>query len=148
MSDITDIRQDHSCPSSSEEVPQSKKAKREPLKRCKVLSEDGKKCGAIYVNDGSTSNAINHLSSEHDITKDDRMKNKNQSTITSIVHTRKHKESRQRELRQFLTNWITEDLQPLYVVQSLSFRKLINELDPAFIIPDEKGIKRIIYKIL
>ncbi|GBC46886.2 zinc finger BED domain-containing protein 4-like [Rhizophagus irregularis DAOM 181602=DAOM 197198] len=171
MSDITDIRQDHSRPSSSEEVPQSKKVKSsrkksswtweyfeevdinkqtsdkgEPLKRCKILSADGKKCGAIHVNDGSTGNAINHLSSEHDITKDDKMKNKNQSTITSIVHTRKHKESRQRELRQFLTNWITEDLQPLYVVQSLSFRKLINELDPAFIIPNEKGIKRIISK--
>src|ERR1700761_7753096 len=100
MNDITDIRQDYSRPSSSEEVPQSKKAKGsqkksswtweyfeevdineqtsdkgEPLKRCKILNADGKKCGAIYINDGSTSNAINHLSSEHDITKDDRMKN-------------------------------------------------------------------------
>ena len=33
-----------------------------------------------------------------------------------------------------------------YVVQSLSFRRLINELDPAFIMPDEKGIKKVIYK--
>ena len=32
------------------------------------------------------------------------------------------------------------------MVQSLSFRQLINELDPAFIMPDEKGIKKVIYK--
>jgi hypothetical protein len=43
-----------------------------------------------------------------------------------------------------LTNWIIEDLQPLYVVQSPSFRKLINELDSGFIMPDEKGIKKVI----
>ena len=43
-----------------------------------------------------------------------------------------------------MTNWIIEDLQPLYVVQSTSFRQLINELDPAFIMPDEKGIKKVI----
>ncbi|CAB5377564.1 unnamed protein product [Rhizophagus irregularis] len=83
---ITDIKQDYSRPSSPEEVPQSKKAKSsrkksswtwkyfeevdineqtsdkgEPLKRCKVLSADGKKCGAIHVNDGSTGNVITRL---------------------------------------------------------------------------------------
>jgi hypothetical protein len=97
---MSDIMQDHSRPSSPEEVPQSKKAKSsrkksswtweyfeevdnneqtsdkgELLKRCKILDADGNKCGAVHVNDGSTGNAINHLLSEHDITKDDRMKN-------------------------------------------------------------------------
>ena len=46
-----------------------------------------------------------------------------------------------------MTNWIIEDLQPLYVhyvVQSPSFRKLISELDSGFIMPDEKGIKKVI----
>ena len=43
-----------------------------------------------------------------------------------------------------MTNWIIEDFQPLYVVQSPSFRKLINELDSGFIMPDEKGIKKVI----
>ena len=61
------------------------------------------------------------------------------------MRTRKHKDNRQNELRQFLTDWIIEDLQPLYVVQSPSFRRLISELDPAFIMPDEKGIKKIIF---
>ena len=43
-----------------------------------------------------------------------------------------------------MTNWIIGDLQPLYVVQSPSFCQLISELDPAFIMPDEKGIKKVI----
>jgi hypothetical protein len=69
----------------------------------------------------------------------------NQQTLQTIMRTRKHKENRQNELRQFLTDWIIEDLQPLYVVQSPSFRRLISELDPGFIMPDEKGIKKIIF---
>ena len=43
-----------------------------------------------------------------------------------------------------MTNWIIEDLQPLYVVQSPSFHKLISELDSGFMMPDEKGIKKLI----
>ena len=61
------------------------------------------------------------------------------------MRVHKHKENRQTELRQFLTDWIINDLQPLYVVQSTSFRKFINELDPGFTIPNEKGIKKVIY---
>ena len=51
----------------------------------------------------------------------------------------------QKELRQFLTDWIVEDFQPLYIVQSPSFRQLVGELDPGFVIPDEKGVKKVIY---
>jgi hypothetical protein len=69
----------------------------------------------------------------------------NQTTLPSIVRVHKHKESRQRELHQFLTDRIIEDLQPLYVVQSPAFRRYISELDPRFIMPDEKGIKKVIY---
>ncbi|CAI2188300.1 3819_t:CDS:2, partial [Funneliformis geosporum] len=119
--------------------------KGEPLKRCKVIDANGNKCGTIYINNGSTGNAINHLLSEYEMTKEGR-KDNNQKTLPFIIQTHKHKESRQRELRQFLTDWIIEDLQPLYVVQSPSFRRLINELDPAFVIPDEKGIKKVIHK--
>ena len=42
---------------------------KQPLKRCKILDANGKKYEAIHVNDGSTGNTINHLLSEHDITK-------------------------------------------------------------------------------
>ena len=37
-------------------------------------------------------------------------------------------------------------MQPLNIVRSESFRKLIKELDPAFIVPDVKLIKQIIHK--
>ena len=96
MSDIIDIRQDHSRPSTpdQDEVPTKKlknnRKKRswtwkyfeevdteeqtgdkgEPLKRCKILDANGKKCGALYINDGSTGNAINHLLTEHELTND------------------------------------------------------------------------------
>ncbi|CAB4493300.1 unnamed protein product [Rhizophagus irregularis] len=45
----------------------------EPLKRCKVLDANGKKCGTLYVNDGSTGNAIIHLLNDHEITKEGKM---------------------------------------------------------------------------
>ena len=45
----------------------------------------------------------------------------NQSTLLAIIQVQRHKENWQKELCQFLTDWIIEDLQPLYVVQSLSF---------------------------
>ena len=91
---MSDIRQDHSRPSSPEELP-SKKAKnsqkktswiwgyfeevdineqtsdkRKLLKQCKVLDTEEKMCGAVHVNNSSTGNAINHLLSEHDITRE------------------------------------------------------------------------------
>jgi hypothetical protein len=47
--------------------------KGEQLKRCKILDANGRKCGALYVNDGSTGNAINHLLSEHEIVKEGEM---------------------------------------------------------------------------
>ncbi|CAB5385961.1 unnamed protein product [Rhizophagus irregularis] len=89
--------------------------KGEPLKRCRIIDANGNKCGTLYINDRSTGNAINHLLSEHEISKEGKRDN-NQPTLPSIIKTRKHKESRQRELQQFLIDWIIEDLQPLYVV--------------------------------
>ena len=94
---MSDIRQDRSLPSSPKgnEEPSLKKVKNsrkkrswtwaffeevditeqtndkgEQFKRCKVLDNDGNKCGALYINDGSTGNAINHLLADHEITKD------------------------------------------------------------------------------
>jgi len=70
----------------------------------------------------------------------------NQTTLPAIIKTHKHKESCQCELRQYLTDWIIDDLQPLYVLQNIKFRRFISELDQAFIIPDEKGIKKITHR--
>ncbi|RGB37508.1 hypothetical protein C1646_756848 [Rhizophagus diaphanus] len=87
--------------------------KGEPLKRCKFLDANGKICGALYINDGSTGNAINHLLTDHEISKDGEI-NKNQQTIQTVMRVHKHKDNRQKEL---------------YLV---------------FIMPDEKGIKKVI----
>ncbi|PKB95529.1 hypothetical protein RhiirA5_436552 [Rhizophagus irregularis] len=73
--------------------------KGKPLKRCKVIDLNGNKCGTLYINDGSTGNAINKVAY----------------------------------------------LQLLYIVQSPAFCRYISELDPDFIMPDEKGIKKVIY---
>jgi hypothetical protein len=59
---------------------------------------------------------------------------------------RPHKNSKQQELRQLLVNWIIIDLIPLNVVQSELFRKFIYELDPSFVIPDVKLVKKIIHQ--
>jgi hypothetical protein len=57
-----------------------------------------------------------------------------------------HQESRQLELCQYLTDWIICDSQPLIVVQSLAFKKLIFQLDPRFQIPNPKYIKKIVHQ--
>ncbi len=51
-----------------EEVDASDKG--EPLKRCKLTDAKGNICGVVYINDGSTGNAINHLLHEHDISRE------------------------------------------------------------------------------
>ena len=47
--------------------------KGEPLKRCKLTDTKGNKCGTLYINDGSTGNAINHLLNEHEISKEGKL---------------------------------------------------------------------------
>ncbi|RIA84419.1 hypothetical protein C1645_832292 [Glomus cerebriforme] len=103
--------------------------KEKPLKRCKILDSNRKKCKTFYINDSSIENSINHLLNDHKITKE----------------TQKYKENQQKELYQFLTNWIVKDLYPLYVVQNPSFWQLIGELDLTFIIPNEKEVKKVIF---
>lgn len=94
MSDTSNIRQN--SPLTSEEQPITKiklnrkkrswtwdyfedveqtNDKGELLKRCKVLDIQGNKCGTLYVNDGSTGNAINHLLTDHELSKDGKTNN-------------------------------------------------------------------------
>ncbi|RGB40425.1 hypothetical protein C1646_663893 [Rhizophagus diaphanus] len=51
--------------------------------------------------------------------------------------TEKHSEAQQDRLRQFLVNWVNDDLQPFSIVNSLTFRIFCNELDPAFLVPED-----------
>ena len=45
-----------------------------------------------------------------------------------------------------MVDWIILDSQPLYTVQSEAFWRFIYELDPAFTMPCEKTVKKIIYE--
>jgi hypothetical protein len=54
-------------------------------------------------------------------------------------------EKRQQELRQFLVDWIIEDIQPISIVTSPKFRQLFFQLDPAFILPCPETVKAIIH---
>ena len=47
--------------------------KGESLKRCKLTDTKGNKCETLYINDGSTGNAINHLLNEHEISKEGKL---------------------------------------------------------------------------
>jgi hypothetical protein len=69
-----------------------------------------------------------------------------QTTITNTKTMRPHNDAKQQELRQSLVNWLIDDLIPLKIVQSEKFRKLLQDLDPAFIVPDVKLVKQIIHR--
>ncbi|CAB5374823.1 unnamed protein product [Rhizophagus irregularis] len=112
---------------------------------CQVEIVSGQLCNKHYKNGSSTGNLINHLTNKHQITEGV----KRQDFVVPInqqIEVTPHRESHQIELRNLLVNWIISDMQPLIVVQSESFHKLIKELDPGFTIPDIKLIKQIIHK--
>lgn len=54
-------------------------------------------------------------------------------------------EKRQQELRQFLVDWIIDDIQPISIVTSPKFRQLMFQLDPTFILPCSQTVKAIIH---
>ena len=56
-----------------------------------------------------------------------------------------YSEKRQQELRQFLVDWIIDDIQPINIVTNPKFRQLIFQLEPAFILPCSETVKDIIY---
>ena len=47
---------------------------------------------------------------------------------------------------RLLVNWLIADSRPLIIVQSTFFRHFINELNPAFRVPDVKLVKQIIHR--
>ncbi|CAG8717067.1 647_t:CDS:2, partial [Dentiscutata erythropus] len=79
--------------------------------------------------------------SDHEVTKDNPHP-KEPSHSTSV---QPHSEKRQRELQNMLVDWPISDSRPLIIVWHPLFRRFINELDPAFIIPDVKLVKQIIH---
>jgi hypothetical protein len=62
-----------------------------------------------------------------------------------VVHKHHYSEKSQQELRQFLVDWIVDDIQPINVVTSPKFCQLIYQLNPAFIMPCSETVKGIIH---
>jgi len=56
-----------------------------------------------------------------------------------------YSEKRQQELRQFLVDWIIDDIQPINIVTNPKFRQLIFQLELAFILPCSETVKDIIH---
>ncbi|CAB5350312.1 unnamed protein product [Rhizophagus irregularis] len=111
----------------------------EPAIICQVEKENGTKCNVKLKHDSS---GISHLWSIHKMTNNGKQPDKQQK----LNVTEKYSEAQQDRLRQFLVNWVIDDLQPFSVVNSPSFRIFCNELDPAFLIPEAKSVKAMIHQ--
>lgn len=49
--------------------------KGESLKRCKIINANSDKCRALYINNGSTGNTINHLLNKYKISREGKRDN-------------------------------------------------------------------------
>ena len=138
---------------------------------CHVIKEDGEECGHYYNDGSTTSNLIHHLATKHKIYKPGSAEevillkcfiiilHKVPNYFIFIflnIQARHLKEEqsqpdiriaikkRNLKVKQSITEFIIEDNQPLYVLQSKSFRKLLLSLDEHFNIPCDKSVKLMI----
>ncbi|GET01380.1 zinc finger BED domain-containing protein 1-like [Rhizophagus clarus] len=112
---------------------------------------NGEECGHYYNDGSTTSNLIHHLATKHKIYKPGsaeeakHLKEQPQLDIRVAIKKRKPKSKTEyKQIWQNVTEFIIEDNQPLYVLQSKSFRKLLLSLDEHFEIPCDKSIKLMI----
>ncbi|GBC37627.2 zinc finger BED domain-containing protein 4-like [Rhizophagus irregularis DAOM 181602=DAOM 197198] len=99
-----------------------KKGENSSSATCHVIKEDGIECGHYYNDRSTTSNFIHHLATKHKIYKP--------GSAEEATH-----------LKENVTEFIIDDNQPFYILQSKSFRKLILSLDEHFEIPCDKSVK-------
>ncbi|CAB4382981.1 unnamed protein product [Rhizophagus irregularis] len=114
---------------------------------CKVIDASNQTpCRKIYIkSSGSTGNAINHLRNKHDITKDGK-NNKPKDPDNQVTKSHKHYSAKnQEESRQYLVDWIVDDIQLISIVANLKFHQLINQLNPTFVMPYPETVKGIIH---
>ncbi|CAG8488560.1 1917_t:CDS:2 [Scutellospora calospora] len=107
-----------------------KNDKGEEIRVCKIVNEDGIKCGQSYKNIGSsTGNLIIHLRDCHGIVSHD-----------DIEALRK----KQRE--EVVLKWMLLTNQPLSTVTNEAYKEKMAAFDPSFTIPGEKKIRTMIAK--
>ncbi|GES76778.1 zinc finger BED domain-containing protein DAYSLEEPER-like [Rhizophagus clarus] len=71
---------------------------------------------------------------------------KDSLTGNAILKGKRYTKQQQKELRQFLVDWIISDSLPIHIIQSKAFQRFIYELDPAFMMPCEETVRKIIYE--
>ncbi|CAB4406355.1 unnamed protein product [Rhizophagus irregularis] len=104
-------------------------------------------CGQRFLHDGSTENMANHLRGKHSIYEGiNKQQDKSiQLIVPQVMEKAKvkpHKEPRNQEIRQAIAEWITIDNLPINVIQGKGYQKMMTTLDPAFLIPSNKRIKK------
>ncbi|CAB5127925.1 unnamed protein product [Rhizophagus irregularis] len=104
-------------------------------------------CGQRFLHNRSTGNMANHLREKHSIYEGiNKQPDKSiQLTVPQVMEKAKvklHKEPRNQEIRQAIAEWITIDNLPINVIQGKSYQKMMTTLDPAFLIPSNKRIKK------
>ncbi|CAG8704211.1 7541_t:CDS:2, partial [Cetraspora pellucida] len=76
-----------------------------------------------------------HLFSIHGITRDSNSKSKKQLKIDIIFKTVDNNSKRKQNQDQTLVEWIIDNAQPLYIVESQKFKAFIATLDPYYEFP-------------
>ncbi|CAG8754527.1 5327_t:CDS:2, partial [Ambispora leptoticha] len=94
---------------------------------CKIVKENGKKCGKEYKNvRSSTGNLITHLRDSHEIVLQDK----------EVV----------KKCEEAILKWILLTNQPLSTVTNDVYKEKMAEFDLSFIMPEEKKIRTMIIK--
>ena len=107
-----------------------------------IICDDGRskcqKCESKYSKSTSTSTLKSHLKSEHSI---ELIVNKDSETnILEKLPKVKHGRSSNDDITELLLDWIIDDKQAFRVVENEKFRRFINVLDPAYVLPVRKTI--------
>ena len=115
---------------------------------CKiVISLNGEEveCNKSYKHDGGTGNMIQHLQSKHKISPPDDSQpgEKHQLQIDQMIRkVIPHRASKQAELKQVTAEWLVTDSLPFNVIHEKGYRKMIQKFDSAFILLNNKSIKK------
>ncbi|CAG8608867.1 37522_t:CDS:2, partial [Gigaspora margarita] len=88
-----------------------------------------------YAHDSSTGNMLGHLWSKHQIDKDYSEGASTNGSIVKAMHV--ITKQRQEKIAQLLVEFIIEDCQPFYILQSKAFCRLLNYMKAGFQIPCE-----------
>ncbi|CAG8758765.1 15597_t:CDS:2, partial [Rhizophagus irregularis] len=125
----------------------------EEVQVCKILDDNGSRCGQAYRNAGSsTGNLIAHLRDIHHIVNEDeesentskKLKKLRNTKITDFAKShRPHPKHIQKQREESMLKWMLITDQPISTVTNPAYKEKISNFDPSFIIPGEQKIERL-----